>query len=216
MEELTLAQKLSVWALPILFAITLHEVAHGLVAWWCGDKTAKRLGRLSLNPLNHVDPIGTIAVPVGMLLLGGFIFGWAKPVPVDFDKLRHPKRDMVWVALAGPGANLAMALGWALLAKLGMALAWPYVSLPLAYMGAAGISFNVVLMVLNLLPLLPLDGGRVLLGLLPASWGEKMAQLEPYGLAILLLLLVTGFLGRLLSPLIFSLQQVFFALAGLA
>lgn len=215
MEELTLAQKISIWALPILFAITLHEVAHGLVAWWCGDGTARRLGRLSLNPLKHVDPVGTIAMPLVMLLLGGFIFGWAKPVPVDCGRLRYPKRDMTLVALAGPGANLGMALGWALLARFGVWLEWPYVSVPLLYMGAAGVSFNLVLMVLNLLPLPPLDGGRVLVGILPASWAVRAAQLEPYGLPILLLLLVTGVLGRLLRPVIFSLQGFFFSLAGM-
>ncbi len=215
MEELTVAQKLSIWALPILFAVTLHEVAHGIVAWWCGDETAKRMGRLSLNPLKHVDPLGTIAIPLVMMLLGGFIFGWAKPVPVDYGRLRHPKRDMALVALAGPGANLGMALGWALLARLGVGLEWPYVSVPLVYMGAAGVSFNLVLMALNLLPLPPLDGGRVLVGVLPLSWAARVAQLEPYGLPILLLLLVTGVLGRVLGPVIFSMQAFFFSLAGL-
>ncbi len=215
MEELTVAQKISVWVLPILFAVTLHEVAHGIAAWWCGDSTAKRLGRLSLNPLKHIDPIGTIAMPLLMLLVDGFIFGWAKPVPVDFGRLRHPKRDMVLVALAGPGANFGMALGWALLAKLGIELNWPYVSVPLIYMSAAGISFNLVLMVLNLLPLPPLDGGRVLVGILPHPWAVKAAQLELYGLPILLLLLVTGVLGRVLGPVIFALQGFFFGLAGL-
>ncbi|HEB77645.1 MAG TPA: site-2 protease family protein, partial [Methylothermaceae bacterium] len=167
MEELTLAQKLAVWVLPILFAITLHEVAHGWVAWLLGDDTAKRFGRLSLNPIYHIDLIGTVAVPLIMLLLGGFIFGWAKPVPVDYGRLRHPKRDMALVALAGPGSNLCMALGWALLARLGIWLEMAYVSVPLIYMGAAGIFFNLVLMVLNLLPVPPLDGGRVLVGVLP-------------------------------------------------
>ncbi|MCX8049824.1 MAG: site-2 protease family protein [Methylohalobius sp.] len=215
MDELTLAQKLSVWALPILFAVTLHEVAHGLAAWWCGDNTAKRLGRLSLNPLKHVDLVGTIVLPLVMLALGGFVFGWAKPVPVDFGKLKSPKRDMALVALAGPGANLGMALGWALVAKFGIWLKWPYVSLPLAYMGAAGIAFNLMLMVLNLLPLLPLDGGRVLVSVLPNSWAARLAQLEPYGLLILLLLLMSGILGQFLGPVIFSLQGMFLNLAGL-
>ncbi|MBN2701255.1 MAG: site-2 protease family protein [Methylothermaceae bacterium] len=216
MESLTLAQKISVWVLPILFAITLHEVAHGAAARWFGDDTAKRLGRLSINPLKHIDPVGTVAVPLIMLLLGGFIFGWAKPVPVDFGKLHRPKRDMALVALAGPGANLLMALGWSLLAKLGVWLEWSYISLPLIYMGAAGIFFNLVLMVLNLLPVPPLDGGRVLAGILPTRWSVRVAHLEPYGLPILLLLLVTGALGRILGPVIFSLQGVFFGLAGLA
>ncbi len=216
MEELTLAQKLAVWVLPILFAITLHEVAHGWVAWLLGDDTAKRLGRLSLNPLHHVDLVGTVVVPLAMLLLGGFIFGWAKPVPVDFGRLRNPKRDMALVALAGPGANLLMALGWALLARLGMFLEMPYVSVPLIYMGAAGIFFNLVLMILNLLPVPPLDGGRVLVGILPNRQAALVAQLEPYGLPILLLLLITGLLGKILGPVIYAFQGFFFALAGLS
>ena len=216
MEELTLAQKLAVWVLPILFAITLHEVAHGWVAWLLGDDTAKRLGRLSLNPLHHVDLVGTVVVPLAMLLLGGFIFGWAKPVPVDFGRLRNPKRDMALVALAGPGANLLMALGWALLARLGMFLEMPYVSVPLIYMGAAGIFFNLVRMSLNLLPGPPLDGGRVLGGIRPNRQAARVAQLEPYGLPILLLLLITGLLGKILGPVIYAFQGFFFALAGLS
>ncbi len=216
MDELTLAQKISVFVLPILFAITLHEVAHGWVAWRLGDSTAKRLGRLSINPIKHIDPIGTIVVPMVMMLMGGFIFGWAKPAPVDFGKLRNPKRDMAIVALAGPGANLLMALGWALLAKLGAWLAMPYVSVPLIYMAAAGIFFNLVLMVLNLLPIPPLDGGRVLVGVLPNRWAAKVAMLEPYGMPILLLLLITGMPGRILGPAILALQGFFFSLAGLS
>lgn len=216
MDELTLAQKISVWALPILFAITLHEVAHGWVAWKLGDTTAKRMGRLSLNPIKHVDPVGTVVVPLIMLLLGGFIFGWAKPVPVDFGKLKKPKRDMAIVALAGPGANLFMALGWVLLAKLGIWLSLPYVTVPLVYMAAAGIFFNLVLMVLNLLPIPPLDGGRVLVGVLPNRWSQKVAMLEPYGMPILLLLLITGALGKILGPAIYSLQGALFSLAGMA
>ncbi len=216
MEELTLAQKIAVWVLPILFAITLHEVAHGWLAWLLGDDTAKRLGRLSLNPLRHVDPVGTVAVPLVMMLLGGFIFGWAKPVPVDFERLRNPKRDMALVALAGPGANLLMALIWALLARFGVWLEWPYVSVPLIYMGAAGIFFNLILMILNLLPVPPLDGGRVLVGVLPNRWAAMVSQLEPYGMPILLLLLVSGMLGRILGPVIYAMQGLFFSLAGLS
>ncbi len=216
MEELTLAQKIAVWVLPILFAITLHEVAHGWLAWLLGDDTAKRLGRLSLNPLRHIDPVGTVVVPLVMLLLGGFIFGWAKPVPVDFGRLRNPKRDMALVALAGPGANLLMALIWALMARFGVWLEWSYVSIPLIYMGAAGIFFNLILMILNLLPVPPLDGGRVLVGVLPNRWAAMVAQLEPYGMPILLLLLVTGMLGRILGPVIYAMQGLFFSLAGLA
>ncbi len=216
MEELTLVQKLAVWVLPILFAITLHEVAHGWGAWLLGDDTAKRFGRLSLNPLHHVDPVGTVAVPLIMLLLGGFIFGWAKPVPVDYGRLRNPKRDMALVALAGPGANLGMALFWALVARLGIWLEMSYVSVPLIYMGAAGIFFNLVLMVLNLLPIPPLDGGRVLVGVLPGRWAGMVARLEPYGMPILLLLLITGMLGRILGPIIHGMQGWFFSLAGLS
>jgi len=142
MQELTLVQKVAVWALPILFAITLHEVAHGWMARRLGDPTAMMLGRLTLNPLKHVDPVGTVVVPLALLALGGFIFGWAKPVPVNYANLRHPKRDMAIVAAAGPGANLLMACGWALAMKLALALhgTLPWVAVPLGYMAFAGIT----------------------------------------------------------------------------
>jgi len=206
MEELNLAQKIAVWLLPVLFAITVHEVAHGWVARLLGDPTAMMLGRLTLNPIKHIDPLGTILVPGMMLLLpGGFIFGWAKPVPVTWENLRSPKRDMALVALAGPSANLAMALLWAAALKLGVALdgTASWVAMPLAYMGLAGISINTILMVLNLLPLPPLDGGRILTGILPGPLAAKVGRIEPYGLLIILLLLFSGLLGKILSPVIF-------------
>lgn len=192
MNELTLIQKVAVWALPVLFAITVHEVAHGWMAKRLGDPTAMMMGRLTLNPLKHIDPIGTVVVPLVLLMLGGFIFGWAKPVPVTWRNLRNPKRDMAIVAAAGPAANLLMALFWALLAKIGMMTAadMPFLGLPLFYMGSAGILINVALLVLNLLPLPPLDGGRVVSGLLPGPLSYKFERIEPYGLFILLGLLV--------------------------
>ena len=137
MEELTLIQKFAVWVLPVLFAITVHEVAHGWVAKKLGDDTAFMLGRLTLNPIKHIDPVGTILVPGVLLLMGGFVFGWAKPVPVDWQRLRNPKHDMIWVALAGPGSNLLMAMGWAILLKFGVVLNHPTISVPLLYMGRA-------------------------------------------------------------------------------
>jgi Zn-dependent protease len=195
-------QLLSVWVLPLLFAITLHEVAHGWTARYFGDTTAEQVGRLSLNPLKHIDPIGTVLVPAVLLLLGGFVFGWAKPVPIDVHRLHNPKRDMAVVALAGPMANLAMALGWALAAKAGLMLhgQLDWVALPLIYMGQAGIAINLVLMILNLIPLPPLDGGRVLAGVLPDNLSLALGRVEPYGMFILLGLLAVGWLGRMLSP----------------
>jgi Zn-dependent protease len=157
MEELSIVQRIAVWALPILFAITVHEVAHGWMALRLGDHTAQMMGRLTLNPINHIDPIGTLVVPGILLLLGGVIFGWAKPVPVSWDKLRNPRRDMAIVALAGPMANLIMAICWAFIARLGIALApgIPIIGVPLAYMGIAGMFINAILMMLNLIPCLP-------------------------------------------------------------
>ncbi len=199
MLELSLVQKITVAILPLLFAITLHEVAHGWMARRLGDPTAFMMGRLSLNPLRHIDPVGTLLVPGILLLLGGFIFGWAKPVPVTWQNLRNPKRDMALVALAGPMANLAMACLWALVAKLGYALDYSMPGQMLLLMGIFGVTINVLLMVLNLLPIPPLDGARILDSFLPGPLSYRFAKLEPYGFLILLALLVTGILGTLIG-----------------
>lgn len=204
MESLTTVQILAVLALPVLFAITVHEAAHGWMANRLGDSTARRLGRVTLNPLRHIDPLGTVVVPLATFLLTGFLFGWAKPVPIDGRNLHHPRRDMALVAIAGPAANLVMAILWGLAIHVGIGL-WDHsqwVALPLVYMGAAGVLINVILMALNLFPLLPLDGGRVLSSLLPPAWSAKLSRIEPYGLVLLLLLLVTGVLAAILMPVI--------------
>jgi len=202
-----IVQLIAVLALPLLFAITVHEAAHGWVANRLGDHTALMLGRVTFNPLKHIDPVGTVIVPLAILLLSTlsgatFLFGWAKPVPVDWRKLNHPRRDMALVALAGPGANLIMALFWGLMIKLGVMLIGTsdWVAMPLVYMGAAGVLINLVLMTLNLFPLLPLDGGRVLASLLPPRLAYRFSRLEPYGLIILLLLIFTDVLRRILRP----------------
>ncbi|MFO1284281.1 MAG: site-2 protease family protein [Burkholderiales bacterium] len=187
-------------AIPIVLAITVHEAAHGYVARLFGDGTAWMLGRVTLNPLKHIDPIGTVLVPLATHLLGGFLFGWAKPVPVNFGNLRHPKRDMLWVAAAGPGSNFAMALGWAVLfglASAGGALD----SAALRYMGFVGVAINLSLMVLNLLPILPLDGGRIAVSLLPRSLAVPYSNTERFGFVIVIVLIVTGTLGFVLGPL---------------
>jgi Zn-dependent protease len=204
MSSLNTIQLLAVLVLPVLFAITAHEAAHGWVASLLGDKTASMLGRVTLNPLKHIDPVGTIVVPLVTFLLTGFLFGWAKPVPINGRNLRRPRRDMALVAVAGPGANLVMGVLWGLVVQLGLAL-WhtsQWIALPLVYMGAAGVLINVILMALNLFPLLPLDGGRVLNAALPPAWSARFSQLEPYGLILLVLLLITGVLGGVLNPVI--------------
>lgn len=209
---------LVIWALPVIFAITLHEAAHGYVARHFGDETAYLAGRISLNPLRHVDPVGTLLVPGAILvlakILGGapVLFGWAKPVPVDFARLRRPKQDMLWVAAAGPGANLVMALGWALLFKLGTVVPETRYTIPMLKMADAGIEINAVLLLLNLVPIPPLDGGRIAVSLLPHPLAVAFARLEPYGFPILLVLLFTGILGSVLLPLVALLR---FALAVL-
>lgn len=212
MLDFNMIQQLIIMAPPLLLAITLHEVAHGWVALLCGDATAKAQGRLSLNPLRHIDPIGTVLVPALMALLGGFIFGWAKPVPVNYGRLRQPKRDMALVALAGPLSNLLMALGWALAALAGyhVQAALPWLGVPLLAMGVVGVSVNVMLGVLNLVPIPPLDGSRVLAGMLPNRAGQIMAQIEPYGLIILVALLMSGILN--LMPMVNTIRHFILAL----
>jgi len=219
--DLTLIQKIAIFALPVIFAITLHEAAHGYVARYFGDTTAWMLGRVTANPLKHIDLVGTIIVPLTILvaskLLGGgaLLFGWAKPVPVNFSQLRRPKQDMLWVAAAGPGMNLVMAVFWALMIQLGLALGSGFASTPLVLMGAAGVFINVILMALNLIPLPPLDGGRIAVSLLPRKAAWQFSKLEPYGLFILLGLLFTGLLGMILWPLISLFISLIAMLSGL-
>lgn len=206
--DLSVVQVIAVYAIPVILAITLHEAAHGYVAMRLGDMTAYAAGRVSLNPIRHIDPIGTVIFPLALLAVaklvgaGGILFGWAKPVPVNFANLRHPKRDMLWVAAAGPLSNLAMALMWALALKAGLSPHAGYFALPLTLMGAAGIFINVIFMVLNLLPLPPLDGGRMLVSVLPHRLARVVSRIEPYGFVVLIVLLVTGVLNFVLWPLI--------------
>lgn len=197
-------QTLAISALPIIFAITLHEAAHGYAARHFGDPTAWQQGRISINPLRHIDPVGTILVPALILLVssGGLLFGWAKPVPVNFGKLKRPKQDMLWVAAAGPGANLVMALGWALVLKLAIGMPDFVYADAMKEMARVGISINGVLMLLNLLPIPPLDGGRIAVSLLPPRLAWKFAQIERYGMFILLGLLFLGMLNVILYPLL--------------
>jgi Zn-dependent protease len=208
------------WAVPVVFAITLHEAAHGYVAKLFGDQTAWMLGRVTANPVKHIDPVGTILVP-GMLMLiaavtktPAFIFGWAKPVPVNFGNLRNPKRDMFWVAGAGPFANFVMAVGWGLLFKAAVP-GGLIASSGLVEMAGAGIQINLMLMALNLLPILPLDGGRIAVSLLPHALANSYARLEPYGFMIVILLLATGILGDLMQPILRVAEYVLTRILGL-
>ncbi|MDD4911954.1 MAG: site-2 protease family protein [Sideroxydans sp.] len=195
-----LIQLIAIAAIPVLFAITLHEAAHGYVARHFGDMTAYQQGRISLNPMRHIDPVGTILLPLLTLAVGGILFGWAKPVPVNFGALRRPKQDMLWVALAGPASNLFMALCWGLIAKLAWMFPGSYFAEPLMEMAQIGIKINVVLMVLNLLPMPPLDGGRIAVSLLPHRQAYQLSRIEPYGMFILIGLAITPVLGWILTP----------------
>lgn len=219
MMSFNTVQQVAVWVLPVLFAITVHEVAHGWVAKKLGDPTAMMMGRLTLNPFKHIDPIGTVLVPLILLLLpGGFIFGWAKPVPVTWKNLRNPKKDMALVAIAGPVANLLMAIFWAIVLKIGILLSVQSDSqfMFLVAAGIAGIFINAILMILNLLPLPPLDGGRILVSVLPGPLAWKVSRLEPYGFFILVALLATGILGVIIGPPILWLIATLSEMTGLS
>jgi len=212
MDFAKLIQTVAIYALPVLFAITVHEAAHGYVARHFGDNTAWMLGRVTLNPIKHIDPLGTIAMPLLLYLAtsGAFLFGYAKPVPVHFGNLRNPKRDMIWVALAGPGANLAQALLWGIALYLlqGAAVTEPF----FIKMCQAGVLVNVVMMVFNLFPLPPLDGGRVLVGLLPYRQAELVSRIEPWGFFLVMALVIAGVLTdwwmRPLMTLSYSLLEI--------
>lgn len=204
MDIASIIQTITVYAIPLIFAITIHETAHGYVARMCGDPTAYMLGRLTLNPIKHIDPVGTILVPGALLIMSaitgmsGIIFGWAKPVPINFRNLRNPKTDMIWVAAAGPGANLVQAILWAIILKILFIVGID--SDFLEQMCLAGVSCNIVLMALNLIPIPPLDGGRIVTGLLPPGMAWQYSRIEPYGMYILFALILTGTLSFFMRP----------------
>jgi Zn-dependent protease len=216
MDLASFVRLLAVAAIPVVFGITLHEVGHGWMARRFGDRTAELLGRLTLNPLKHIDPLGTVMVPLLMAWLGGFLFGWAKPVPVNPRAMRNPRRAMVAVAAAGPGANLLMALGWGLSLHLAGVLGEvsPQGAEFLVHMASFGVFFNVLIGLFNLLPIPPLDGARVLRGVLPARLGQHLDAIEPYGLIIVVALLALGVLDQILGPLFTVVQDAVFALVG--
>jgi len=204
---------IAIWAVPVLFAITLHEAAHGWVASKLGDPTARQLGRITMNPIKHIDPVGTIAVPLVLVMLSGFIIGWAKPVPVDPRHFKQPLLDMALVALAGPVSNFVMACGWALLITLSTtALADSPVAIHLMRMAQAGMTINLILMVLNLIPIPPLDGGRVVAGVLPKQMALSFMRIEPYGMWIILALLFSGVLGKILWPVVLRFDAIISAI----
>lgn len=210
-------QLLAVSILPVLFAITVHEVAHGWVAKQLGDRTAQMMGRLTLNPIKHIDPVGTLLVPGILILLGLGAIGWAKPVPITWENLKNPKRDMALVAIAGPGANLLMAIFWTIMLKIALLLdaSGSSFAYPLFLMADVGITINLVLMVLNLLPVPPLDGGRIVASLLPGPLAWKFSRLEPYGLFIVLGLFATGLLWTIMNSPVSMMRTLLYYMAGL-
>ncbi len=210
----TLCQEIIVCALPVLVDITVHEVPHGYVAEKLGDKTALILGRLSFNPLKHIDLIGTVLVPLVLLIFGGFIFGWAKPVPINPRNLKNPRRDMAIVSIAGPLSNFLMAIIWAIIMKLGVILMahGAKAGLPIILMGNAGIFINLVLMLLNLIPIPPLDGSRIVAAIIPMKWLYYYDKIEPYGFIILILLIFSGMLGFIIGPGIMFFHSLFISI----
>jgi Zn-dependent protease len=214
-DSFNILQKILIWAIPVILAITVHEVAHGWVANICGDPTAKMMGRLTLNPIKHMDLVGSVIVPVILLVLpGGFIFGWAKPVPVDWRNLKNKKRDMALVAAAGPVSNILMALLWAIVAKIGLVLNND-VSMVMVTMGAAGMMINTVLFVLNLIPIPPLDGSRIVTSFLSPNAARQYNNVERFGLLILLTLMLTGILGKIMWPFLMLLFGIIGSIVGL-
>lgn len=218
MTELTTEQLIAVSILPVLFAITLHEVAHGWVANRLGDPTAKMMGRLSLNPFKHIDPVGTVVIPLLLIVTMGVAIGYAKPVPITERNLRNPRRDMIWVALAGPAANLVMAVLWMLIGLIGYVLinsGWEGARF-LVYSGMYGGFFNLLLMVLNLIPIPPLDGSRVVSSLLPGPVAWKYNKLEPYGMFIVLALFLTGIWSKVFMPVVLGVYGLLASIIGFA
>jgi Zn-dependent protease len=202
MNEFNIIQSICIFALPIIFAVTVHEASHGYIANYYGDKTAKMLGRLTLNPIPHIDPLGTVIIPLALISIGTpFLFGWAKPVPVNERNLKNPRKDLALIAIAGPLSNLVMALFWASMCKLAVYVPINWINLPLYLMGMAGIQINLILMLLNLIPLPPLDGSKVLNKFLKGNAARMYDQIEPYGFFILLFLLISGALNYILLPL---------------
>ena len=215
MDINNLIQVITVNAIPLVFAITLHEAAHAFAARHWGDSTAYMLGRMTLNPLKHIDPIGTVLLPLFTMLVGGIFFGWAKPVPVNFSALRNPKRDSIFVAAAGPFANFVMLVLWMLVLRLVVSQEANSVTQFIFESARAGINWNVILMVLNLFPILPLDGGRIVSGLLPDRLAYSYSRLEPYGMLILIFLLVSGALNWFLGPLVETTLKTLYSAFGL-
>ena len=208
--SLSIGLRVLLWIVPVYLAIVVHELAHGLVASHFGDNTARDAGRLTLNPVKHIDPVGSFLVPAVLLLFAHFIFGWARPVPVDPGKLHRPNHDMRFVAAAGPLSNLLMSLVWAFILKAGLMLlvSSPNIGLVFIYLGAAGVVINAAIMMLNLLPILPLDGGRILASLLPPRWRQRFMRTEPWGFPILLIAVIAGVVGEVVWPMMVVVMAV--------